>query len=95
MSVVCLKLTTGEEVMGDLVSQGAAEICLRDVAMIMMAPSQSGQMSLGLMPFLPYSDTTKFSFKTEHVLVQHTPSDELRNNYSRMFGAGIQIAKTF
>lgn len=93
-NIICLKLTTGDEIMGKLIQEGTAELRLSDVAGIMMMPSASGQMNLGLMPFLPYSDLKAFSFKMEHIMVRHAPSVDLLNNYNRMFGSGIQIART-
>lgn len=95
MSVACLKLVTGEEIIGELIQGGENYYTLKNVAAIMMMPSGAGnQVSLGLMPFLPYSEETSFMFSGDHVIVKHTPSTDLLNNYNRMFGSGIQIAKT-
>ncbi len=61
--VVCLKLSSGEEVVGKFVERRDDIIRLKDVASIVMMPGgQSGQVGLGLMPFLPYSDNKTFSF---------------------------------
>ena len=60
----------------------------------MMPGQMSGQVGLGLMPFLPYADEKKFNFNREHVMVEFEPGVDMLNNYNRMFGSGIQIAKS-
>ncbi len=93
--VVCLKLSSGEEVVGKFVERRDDIIRLKDVASIVMMPGgQSGQVGLGLMPFLPYSDNKTFSFYRSFIMVDFDPNVDMLNNYNRMFGSGIQIAKS-
>lgn len=95
-NIVCLKLQSGEEVIGKLFEKNGVAFVLQDVASIVMMPgSLQGQVGLGLMPFLPYADEKKFSFNREHVMVEFAPGTDMLNNYNRMFGSGIQIAKSF
>lgn len=91
--IVCLKLTSGEELMGKLDLETGK---YSDVAAIMMVPNsqQNGQIGLALMPFLPYSDDTEFEFKEKDIMIRHTPSVEMINNYNRQYGAGIQVVKS-
>lgn len=95
-NVVCIKIINGEELIGDLIQEGEKEIRLKDVASVMMMPSSSSpsQVNLGLLPFLPYAEEKAFSFKLEHVVVKYAPSTDLLNNYNRLFGSGIQIARS-
>ena len=89
--IVCFKLITGEEIIGTKVPYDSNSI--KDVAAIMMVPNQgTGQVNIGLMPFLPYSDDESYTFKEEAILVRFKPNTDLINNYNRIFGAGIQIA---
>lgn len=91
--IMCLKLSSGEEVIGKLSEQGTVQTIVKDVALVIMMPGQAqGQYSLGLMPFLPYADSKTFAFNSQHVIVQFKPSLDMLNNYNRMFGSGIQIA---
>ena len=91
--IMCLKLSSGEEVIGKLSFEGTAQTVVKDVASVIMMPGQAqGQYSLGLMPFLPYADGKTFAFNSQHVNVQFEPSLDMLNNYNRMFGSGIQIA---
>jgi len=45
-------------------------------------------------PFIEFADEfrTGFTFKNEDILMISTPVRELANQYSKMFGSGIEIA---
>jgi hypothetical protein len=90
--IICYKLITGEEVIGSRVE--GKQHTLKNVAAVMMVPSNqnAGQIGLGLMPFLPYSEDEVFTFNSNSVIVEFKPNIDLINNYNRIFGAGIQIA---
>lgn len=91
--IICLKLASGEEVIGKLVEQSDNSIKLKDIASIVMMPGGGGgQVGLGLMPFLPYADDKAIDFNKKFVMVEFDPGVDMLNNYNRMFGSGIQIA---
>lgn len=91
--IVCLKLMSGEEVIGKLFEKNGVAVILKDVASIVMMPGAAhGQVGLGLMPFLPYAEDKKIDFNRTHVMVEFEPGVDMLNNYNRMFGSGIQIA---
>jgi hypothetical protein len=93
--IVCLKLLSGEEVVGKFHEKNGAVTTLKEVASIVMMPGASqGQVGLGLMPFLPYAEGKTYSFNNAHVMVEFDPNVDMLNNYNRMFGSGIQIART-
>lgn len=87
--VVCLKLMTGEELIG----QDMGDNQYKDMAAIMMVPGSQndGQVGLGLMPFLPYSDDESFVINENAIIIKHTPSIDMINNYNRIYGSGIQV----
>lgn len=92
--VICLKLMSGEEVVGKIIERNNDFIAIKDVASIIMMPGgQSGQVGLGLMPFLPYAENKTFHFSRSLIMVDFDPNVDMLNNYNRMFGSGIQIAK--
>ena len=88
----CLKLVTGEEIIGDVEKLSDGSVKIKDAAQIVMMPGSSSKLSLGLVPFLPYSEDDAFTLVQDHIIVLHTPSTDLINNYNRIFGSGIQIA---
>jgi len=95
-NITCLKLISGEEVIGKFVDKTVDGITIEDVASVVMMPSQrgDGSVSLGLMPFLPYADKNYFIFSAASIVVNFDPNIDMVNNYSRMFGAGIQVVKS-
>lgn len=93
--IICLKLQSGEEVIGEVFERNGVVTILKEVASIVMMPGQmQGQVGLGLMPFLPYAEGSKIEFSRAHIMVEFKPGTDMLNNYNRMFGSGIQIAKS-
>jgi hypothetical protein len=93
--IICLKLISGEELAGQKVEMTSnGDFVIRNVASIVMMPGQGNQVSLGLMPFLPYAESKQFTIAREAVVTSFSPNVDMLNNYNRMYGSGIQIAKT-
>ena len=81
---------TGLDDVGDTIS-------IEDPAQVAMMPSQGGasnSMSIGLLPWIPYSEESKFVISKDKIVTSFTPSVDLINNYNRIFGSGIQIASS-
>jgi hypothetical protein len=96
MSIKIIKLVTGEELIGELVTSqhnldGSVDYELKDVAIVQMVPTQTG-LGLSLFPFAPYTEDKTHIFKGRHVIIAMDPGVDLINNYNKMFGSGIQIA---
>ena len=95
MSVICLKMTSGEELIGTLVDDQMSTITIKEVsAVVMMQGQEQGQFRMGLMPFLPYSEEEQFVISKHAVVTQFAPSMEMINNYNRKHGAGIQVVQS-
>lgn len=95
MSVICLKLTSGEELIGTLLNDGTDTIEIEEVSAVVMMPgAEQGQFRMGLMPFLPYSESVKFTLNKRAIVTQFEPSMEMINNYNRKHGAGIQVVQS-
>ena len=86
-----LQLVTAQEIIGEVDEQGPNYI-VKDPATIHMVPQgQGASFGIGLIPFMPYVEG-KITISKDKVMIEAEPSVEMRNNYSKMFGAGIQIA---
>ena len=95
MNIKCLKLMSGEELIGSVIGETASDITLSGVSAVMMMPGQTpGQISLGLMPFLPYSESEQFVFPKDKILIVFDPNVDMVNNYNRKHGAGIQVVSS-
>lgn len=86
-----LQLVTAQEIIGevDLDQHGYT---VKDPATIHLVPQgQGSSFGIGLIPFMPYIEGS-IKISKDKVVIEAEPSVEMRNNYSKMFGAGIQIA---
>lgn len=91
--IKCYQLMNGQDIIGDVeVDQHGVHI--KAPAAIHIVPSQNGGSSFGiaLMPFVPYADGNKIKINQDKIMIEYEPTVELRNNYNRMFGSGIEIA---
>lgn len=91
--VKCYQLISGQDIMGDVVKIEEGIITIRNPAAIHLVPGQQqGQFGIALMPYAPYAEFNKVNFFYDKVVAEFDPTVELANNYSKMFGSGIQIA---
>ena len=98
MSLYIVRLITGEDLIGELEISKTKDLehkyKLTNVGIVQLVPTKDG-VGVSLYPYAPYADQSEFIFKEDHVMTTYKPSVDLQNNYSRMFGSGIQIASSF
>lgn len=90
--IKCFQLVNGHDIICDAEVDHIG-IQIKDPAAIHLIPQGQGgsTFGVGLIPFLPFADG-KITLSKDKVVLEYEPSVEMRNNYSKMFGAGIQIA---
>ena len=95
MNLYIVRLITGEDLIGELEVHKTKDhrhtYKLTNVGIVQLVPTQTG-VGISLYPYAPYAEESEFTFKEEHVMTTYKPSVDLQNNYSKMFGSGIQIA---
>lgn len=92
MALTCIKTALGEDLLGEVtVTDDMVEI--DTPLMIMIVPTQQGQYSVGLAPYMIFSADKKFTFPKNHVVLMSEPADQLRNDYNRITGKGIVVPK--
>ena len=89
-NVVVFKLVSGEEVIGEVFNTFDSTEEIQNPAIVMMQRTETG-MGVALMPYLPYCDGN-ISFHKNGIIAQGEPSQNMVNEYNRIFGAGIQVA---
>ena len=95
-----VQLVNGTDLIGSITGlddNSAHTILIEDPAQVAMMPSQGGasnSMSIGLLPWIPYSEESKFIIQKDKIVTSFTPSVDLINNYNRIFGSGIQITSS-
>lgn len=90
--IKCIKLSTGEEIIGevsDTIDGGALNI--NTPVSIMMVPTQQGQFTVALIPFLPYAETKQFRFQSDNIILVFEPNADMRNEYNRITGKGLVV----
>ena len=97
--IMGVQLLNGTDLIGSITGIGDHTdfITIEDPAQVAMMPSQGGtsnSMSIGLLPWIPYSEESKFVISKDKIVTSFTPSVDLINNYNRIFGSGIQITSS-
>lgn len=83
MSLSYLKLVTGEEVMGEIVTETPETITLRNTVSIMLRPTNTETMNYAFLPWGPLCEN-KTVFKSFAVFIE-TPNDEAADAHRAMF----------
>lgn len=93
--IKCVKLITDQDLIGKVEFDVLGNINITNPAMVVMIPSESSEkMNLGLVPWIQIADQKTFRLERSNVLTTFDPVLNVLNNYNRIFGAGIVVAKT-
>jgi hypothetical protein len=96
MTVIALKLITGEDVLGEVQAQSETEFVLENPVGITVVRGQNGQPNVGFSPFPIHAAQEKRSIialSKKHVVYSYTPAEDFITNYDSIFGAGIIVPK--
>lgn len=87
-----LKLTTGEEIVGDLVEVEGREIYrIENPCVLAIGMNQSGKAALQMQPLLIFSDQKVVQIKHDHVIYEVSVAQEIKNKYNEIYGSGIVL----
>ena len=90
--VKIIKMTTGEEIIGDM-NQVGDNITVTNPATVHLVPGEGGRMGVAMVPFAPYAEEDSFMFSLDHIMTSYTPGTDLYNQYNQRFGSGIVVAR--
>jgi len=90
-----LRLSTGEEIMGEVTSDNGTVVTIKNPIRIIVVPSQSDPKnpSVAFAPFMQWSDDKELTLNKNHVITIVAPITEFVNQYNGMFG-GIVVPQT-
>ena len=94
-NIQIVKLTTGEDIMGDVESQevegkeGFLLINKPAIIMMMPKPGSDTDFGVGLAPYAPFSKDHKVPVFPQHVVSVYDPGKEILNAYNEKYGSGI------
>jgi hypothetical protein len=84
-------MLNGEEIISEVFNVLADHFELKHPATIVLQQGQNGQVGVGIAPYMPYADGNIKLYKTA-VASEAAPDQQMKNEYNRIFGSGIQIA---
>ena len=93
MSAKLITLKTNHTLLGDIDCTKENEVVVKKPVQVIMQPTKEGPM-MAFASFLDYSEEFASGIKinSEDILCITSPVTELQNQYSKMFGTGIEIA---
>ena len=98
MSIKLITFKTNHTIMADVDCIDDDTITMINSVQVVMQPGQPGEQgaNMAFVPFLQFSNEFRTGIKIRmgDVLCITTPMIELENQYSKLFGSGIQIAST-
>jgi hypothetical protein len=84
------KMINGEEIIGEIFNVYADYIELKAPAQIVMQQTKEG-LGVAMAPYMPYA-TGNIELQKHAIASSGIPDVKMENEYSRLFGSGIQIA---
>lgn len=94
MNVQVFKLLTGEDVLGELLSDSQTVYTIKNPVGIAVVRGQNGQPNVGLSPFPLHADQKKDStidIPKSSVVYSYVPAEDFLANYNQIFGSGIVL----
>jgi hypothetical protein len=85
------KLLNGEELIASTSITGLGYI-LKDPAAIVIQQTAKG-VGVALAPYMPYANS-EITLYTSAIVSESTPNLDMENEYSRIFGSGIQVVSS-
>lgn len=90
MNIRVFKMISGEELIAEVITSLSTTKTLKEPAVIVMQKTEQG-IGVGMMPYMPYV-SGHVTLNTHAIAAEGDPDVKLVNEYSRLFGSGIQIA---
>ena len=96
MDVKLLRLTTGEDVVAELVyADPSITTIKKPFVLIPMSKNQSSgeETRLFFSPFIPFAENEEMIIKEENIITVNEPKSEIRDNYLQYIGAIVPVEK--
>lgn len=87
MNVKLIGLSSGEQLLVDLVGEDSGKIQIKTPAVLLPA----GQGRLAIVPWLPYGETENMTIGKDKVTFMIQPKTDLLNEYNTQFGSGLVV----
>jgi hypothetical protein len=89
MNIKLIRLQNGEDLIADVVKEGAA-LTLENPCMVYIRQNPTNTAaSIGITKWMPYSDAKQFTIDNKWIVVITDPAEDLKGEYNKAFGSGI------
>ena len=90
--IVCFKIIGGDDIIAKVLDDAIDHFVVENPAAIVLQRGQDGQVGVGLAPWLPFAEGGRVTIAKSALAARCDIDTNLRNEYSRLFSDGIQIA---
>ena len=89
-----IRMRSGEDVVGEVTKENEEFLDIKDPAalMPMSGGANNAPLQMGMVPWQPFSKSKEFTIPRNWIVTISDPSDDIVDNYRRVFGSGIDIA---
>jgi hypothetical protein len=84
--ILILGLTSGEHILATVTETGGAYLCFEVLSIISNTDEKTGEMRMGLMPFMPYADPAGGFIVPTMMATVAIPSETLVRHYKTIHG---------
>ena len=86
-NVKIVRLSTGEEILGEITSDSGTVVTLKNPVRVVVIPtSDQNNPKVGFAPFSQWTEDKELTLNKNHVTYIATPINEFMNQYKTMFG---------
>jgi|TARA_B100001079_G_C16248655_1_gene442291 hypothetical protein len=86
-----LRMQSGEDVLGELYETETSYRIENPAVLMPMPDGRGNTIQMGMVPWQPFSKSKEFSIAKDWVVTVSNPSQEIEDNYRRVFGSGIAV----
>ena len=88
------RMRSGEDVIGDVVSENQEFINVEKPAVLMPMPDgRGGTVQMGMVPWQPFSKSKDFQIPRDWIVTDTEPADDIADGWRSNFGSGIDVPK--
>lgn len=94
MNVKLVRLSTGEDMIGDLKNNDVNGVLIENPCIVYLSQNPnnpSGPANLGMTRWMPYADNKEFLIDSKFIVTIAEPAEELAKQYDQVFGTGLIV----
>lgn len=91
MSIQAIRLTNGDEIVGEISAETGTKTTIEKPARIIVMPAETGGVQIGLMPWTAYAKEDEFTLNNATIICIFEVTESLESEYRKNFGSGLDI----